>query len=320
MTSVTDSRTRIESAEASEDDAVADPVLESAGPEWADPPPPAGAGLSAATSAALMVGLVTVWFVLQLLFLGGISQGRAQDELYSQLREELAQAEAPVGGLIEPGQPVALMSIPRLSLHQVVIEGTASGDTLAGPGHRRDTPLPGQAGVSLVYGRASTHGAPFRDIAQLKRGDKITVVTGVGEAVFRVSGVRREGDPVPTTLAEGEGRLTLVSAESEVTGRLAAVAPESVVYVDADLTGEAFEAPGGRAASVPASERAMAADGSALPLLSLLLGILVVLAFAVVTLSRRMSTALVWVLATPLAITLAWLVTETAMRLLPNLM
>ena len=60
------------------------------------------------------------------------------------------------------GEPVALLSIPRLGISQVVVEGTASGDTLAGPGHLRDTVLPGQVGTSVVYGRAATYGAPVR--------------------------------------------------------------------------------------------------------------------------------------------------------------
>ena len=37
------------------------------------------------------------------------------------------------------------MQIPAIGLHDVVIvEGTDSGDLRDGPGHRRDTPLPGQ--------------------------------------------------------------------------------------------------------------------------------------------------------------------------------
>ena len=33
------------------------------------------------------------------------------------------------------------------------MEGTSSGTLMSGPGHRRDTPFPGQAGVSVIVGR-----------------------------------------------------------------------------------------------------------------------------------------------------------------------
>ena len=62
---------------------------------------------------------------------------------------------------------MALLSIPRLRISQVVVEGTASGDTLAGPGHLRKTVIPGQVGTSVVMGRAVTYGAPFGDLDQL---------------------------------------------------------------------------------------------------------------------------------------------------------
>jgi len=48
-----------------------------------------------------------------------------------------------------------------LNLSQVVVGGTSAGDLESAPGHRRDTALPGQVGVSLIYGRAVTFGAPF---------------------------------------------------------------------------------------------------------------------------------------------------------------
>ena len=49
----------------------------------------------------------------------------------------------------------------------VVVEGTTPGEPDAGPGHLRDTPLPGQAGVSVVFGRRATFGAPFASLPQL---------------------------------------------------------------------------------------------------------------------------------------------------------
>jgi sortase A len=176
--------------------------------------------------------------------------------------------------------------------------------------------LPGQAGTSVVYGRAATYGGPFADLTDLLPGDKIAVVSGQGRKVYRVLGVRRAGDPLPQPVADGVARLTLVTAEGS--GRLGPLAPDSVVYVDADAK-KGYPAPAGRAAAVPESEQAMARDASALPLLALMLALLVALTLGVIAARQRWSTALVWVVAAPLAIALAWATTDVVMRLLPNL-
>ena len=135
-----------------------------------------------------MLSVVCTWVVLQVLFLGGLSQERDQSALYQRFRGELAAATAPTGGTIAPGAPVALLVVPSLGLEQVVVEGTASGDLLAGPGHRRDTVLPGQTGVSLLYGRTRSYGAPFAKITSLQAGDQIVTQTAQGRSTFRVEG------------------------------------------------------------------------------------------------------------------------------------
>ena len=282
----------------------------------AGPPTTADSASSVLSTAFTMIAIVCLWMVAQLLFLGSISQHRAQDLLYHELRGDLAGATAPVGPVVPVGDPVALLTIPSIGLEQVVVEGTASGDLLAGPGHRRDTVLPGQAGTSVVYGRAATYGAPFADLTDLSAGDEIDVVGAQGSTTYTVLGVRRAGDPLPQPVAEGAGRLTLVTAEGS--GRLGAITPESAVYVDADAT-KAFPAPPGRPGAVPDSEKAMAADDGALPLLALCLALLLALTLGVVAARQRWSTVLVWVLASPLAIALSWASTDVVMRLLPNL-
>ncbi len=263
-----------------------------------------------------MVALVCLWTVLQLLVLGGLSHDRAQQFLYGEFRQQLAGSVAPVGPVVPVGDPVALMRIPAIGMEQVVVEGTASGDLLVGPGHRRDTVLPGQQGVSLVYGRGGTYGAPFGDITELVEGDVIVVVSGQGETRYSVTGVRRSGDPVPLPPVEGEGRLTLVTAEGS--GRLAGLTADTTVFVDASSP-DAFPAPPGRPTAVPESEQAMASDPGALPLLALCLALLVALTLAVVAARERWSLTVVWIVASPLAIAAAWLTTDTVMRLLPNL-
>lgn len=265
-----------------------------------------------------VVSLLAAWMFVQVLFLGGLSENRSQSILFTELRSQLAAATAPTGGVIEPGAPVALLRIPSLGRELVVVEGTASGDLLAGPGHRRDTPLPGQEGVSVVYGRARTYGAPFGDLTALKAGQTITALTQQGTATFRVDGVRRAGDPLLEPVVAGRGRLTLVTAEGS--GPLSGLTAGTTVLVDATLQGKAFVAPAGRPVTVPEAERAMASDASSLPLLALCLAGLMAVVAWVVAARRRWPTTLVWVVTAPVLGALAWVTTDVVMRLLPNLL
>ncbi|MBW0008697.1 MAG: class E sortase, partial [Pseudonocardiales bacterium] len=168
--------------------------------------------------AAQVLGIVAVLalsFLLELTLLGNLRHDHDQAQLASEFRSELANAVAPVGPLDQAskpwaaGTPVALLEIPRLGVREVVVEGTSSGTLMSGPGHRRDTPFPGQVGTSVIAGRRATYGAPFRSIGQLRAGDRVTVTTGQGRSSFVVLGVRHAGDPVPPALASGHGRLTL---------------------------------------------------------------------------------------------------------------
>jgi sortase A len=286
-------------------------------PKAQRPPGEVEEAVSLVSSAFTMAAILSLWFVLQAVLLGGISEARAQHLLYAQFRTELAAATAPTGPVVKPGRPVALVTVPKLGAMQVVVEGTGSGDLLAGPGHRRDTVLPGQQGVSLVYSRGSTYGAPFAGIGELQVGDQVISTTGQGRVVYKIVDIRRAGDalrPFPTGTTS---RLTITTTEGS--GPLSGLRASSVVYVDAEAP-KGLPAPTGRPAQVPKSEQAMATDRGALPVLVLALALLVACTLAISAARRRWSAALVWVVATPVALALAWFTTDTVMRLLPNLL
>ncbi len=279
--------------------------------------------LSLASSAFTVIALVCGWMLLQMLLLGGVAEQRSQDLLYSTYREQLAAATAPTGALdykgdpLEPGAPVALLTIPALDLTQVVVSGTSSGDLLDGPGHMRTTSLPGQAGVSVVMGRARTYGGPFGDLGALVPGDHITVQNAQGEVDYTVQDVRQAGDPLPQPLSGKESRLTLVSATGS--GFLSGLRAGDAMYVDA-VTTKAFPAGPLAGSALPESEQAMAGETAALPVLVLLLAVLALVVLAVSAALRRFRAPLVWVTAMPFVIALAWATTDQVVRLLPNLM
>ncbi len=285
------------------------------------PRPPRSAmsdGATVAFGAVVVLAIVAAWLLVQVLVLGGLSQSRAQTVLRGEIRQQLAAQTAPLGGAIDPGSAVALLTIPTLGLSQTVVEGTAPGDLMAGPGHRRDTVLPGQAGVSLLYGRSSTYGAPFRSVTSLRTGDGISVTTAQGEFVYRVDGVRRQGDPLPVPLAADGARLTLVTTEGQ--GGFAALSPSRTVYVDATIVGEPATGPAGRPAAVPDAEKALGTDRGVLPVLALALtGLLLAVAALTALRLRGVPGRVLWVVGLPVVTALGWLVSDVAVQLLPNL-
>lgn len=271
--------------------------------------------VSVVSTSLTVLAVVVAWFLAQLMLLGGIEQGRAQDRLYDEFRGQLAAGTAPVGGIIAPGTPVAVMSIPSLGWEQVVTEGTSAGSMLKGPAHRRDTVLPGQAGVSLVYGRSSTFGRPFAPLLAGVAGTSMTVVTGQGTATYTLGAVRRAGDPMPAAPTGSASRLTLVTSDGS-----SALTPGDVVYVDATLQGDGFPAPPGRLNAIAPSEVAMAADRSVMPALALSLGALAAVTVGVLVARRRFGLARTWLVGAPVVLALAWLTADLATYLLPNLL
>jgi sortase A len=265
------------------------------------------------------VCLLSLWFVIYAVLLTPFQENHQQVTLYSQLREDLAQQTAPLGGEIAPGTPVTLLTARSIGVvDNVVVEGTASGDLMSGPGHKRDTVLPGQAGVSVVYGRAGLFGGPFGALASAKPGDEITAITGQGTFIYVVTGLRRAGDPFPAPLAQGGSRLTLVSADSH--GRFGALHPEGTLYVDAILTGQSQPSPPGKPVAVPKSEQAMQGDPNAFLPLALALPLLIGAVIVAVWARNRWGGWQTWLVGVPLVLAALWAVSQAAVQLLPNLL
>jgi LPXTG-site transpeptidase (sortase) family protein len=273
--------------------------------------------------AALIVVLVlSVSLILELLVVSGLQQRASQQRLFDSFRSQLALGTAPTGPkgfqdeVLALGDPVAYLEVPTIGLRQVVVEGTTPGALFDGPGHRRDTPLPGQEGVSIVMGRRAAFGGPFSRISELRAGDPIRITTGQGSFEYEVLGVRRDGDPVPELPEAGESRVMLATADG------AAFVPNGVLRVDADLTTEAI---GGSAlligpGSLPAEEELMASDAGTLYALVLWLQLLVVLVAAAIWAWHRWHRAKAWVVFLPPVMLVGLLVSNEAARLVPNLL
>ncbi|MGH3695424.1 MAG: sortase [Pseudonocardiaceae bacterium] len=297
------------------------PGAERTPPPVADKAPGSRPEYRLTSQVLAIVAVLMLSFYIELTVLGGLRHDRDQTRLATEFRNQLANATTPVGPFddaakpLVTGTPVALLEIPQLRLREVIVEGTSSRTLISGPGHRRDTPLPGQAGTSVITGRRATYGGPFRSIDQLRAGDRFTVITGQGASTFAVLGVRRAGNPVPPTLSRGHGRLTLVTTDGP------ALAPIDTLRVDAELVSDAQPRPAQLPSQVlPAADAAMAGDSSALwgvvGWSVLLLGA----AIATVWVRFRTGPWQAWVIGLPVLVTLGLVVTDEIAAMLPNLL
>lgn len=156
--------------------------------------PPRLGSLIAIWAVVVVVALGLVLYMLEPLF-----QQRTQRALLDQYRAAIEQSTFQAEGLAgieipkkapEPGSPVAILEIGRLSLQQVVVEGVSPSATADGPGHVPGTAGPGQPGNSAIVGRRAMYGGPFNTVGQLVDGDEILVSTTQGESVYKVTRVR----------------------------------------------------------------------------------------------------------------------------------
>jgi len=191
------------------------------------------------------VGLLLILFFVHQFWMSGISESRAQQLLLGQLQQD-ARSSGAAGGITSgqqsgvltgnegktggaptkpkaqaepappaPGDPVALMQIPSLHLEAVVVEGTSGAQLTKGPGHFRNTVMPGQKGNSAIAGKRTTYGAPFSKLGDLQPGDQIQTTTTSGVFRYQVEGKSKtvesgQRDPLrPTSTA----RLTLITSD-----------------------------------------------------------------------------------------------------------
>jgi sortase A len=76
---------------------------------------------------------------------------------------------------LQEGHAIGRIKIDRIGLDIVVVQGTDTASLEKGPGHYRNTPIPGQPGTVAIAGHRTTYLAPFRHIDQIEDGDEIRV-------------------------------------------------------------------------------------------------------------------------------------------------
>jgi sortase A len=138
-------------------------------------------------------GLTLVWQEPLSAGYGAFEQGKAEDQLNDLESQYPSPTDlAAIAGVngsaakariladrfgphLQEGHAIGRIKIDRIGLDMVVVQGTDTASLQKGPGHYKNTPLPGQPGTVAIAGHRTTYLAPFRHIDRINPGDEIRV-------------------------------------------------------------------------------------------------------------------------------------------------
>ncbi len=301
------------------------PAAKADGAGTATDPTAAASGVSPARSwswpqprhVAMVVGAIVMGFVVYLFLVSPLLYNRAQGALTSRLQVALSQANA--GGVPrDPGRgdPIGFIDARRLGLSAVMVEGARQGQLADGPGHVRGTPLPGQLGVSIVAGRRAAFGSPFASLHSAREGDEVVLTTPRGTLNYTVVTATIVPDrPASVLAAARDGADATGSRLALVTSDPWGVAAERIVVV-ATLSGPPV--PGGSTSDAMATEE-LDPDRQPGSLAALTLWSILLVAALLATSRARGAwrSPAVFLLAAPVVASLAMVLYDSAIAVLP---
>ncbi|MEA2368009.1 MAG: sortase [Thermoleophilaceae bacterium] len=114
---------------------------------------------------------------------------------------------------VPDGEALGRIKIDKLRVHYVFVQGTNDFALRKGPGHYHgNTLLPGQGGTVGIAGHRTTYEAPFRELDQLKAGDRVSLTMPYGEFTYQVTGHRIVPADYRLAFASAEGERLVLSA------------------------------------------------------------------------------------------------------------
>jgi len=125
---------------------------------------------------------------------------------------EIARAAAAFRRRAHQGDPIGWISIPRIGLHVIGVNGTDSESLRKGPGRYLGSFMPGEGRLVYIAGHRTTYLAPFARIDELGSGDRVTITTPYAMFVYSVAGHRVVAANDLSVLASGGGEELVLQA------------------------------------------------------------------------------------------------------------
>ncbi|WP_231644807.1 class E sortase [Sciscionella sediminilitoris] len=165
------------------------------GPPRTPAPPAHGSGRGGGGARILRVlgellvtlGVIVLLFVFYEVYVTDWFSAQKQRQVTERLEQQWQNNRGNGLGPLD-GQAFARLYIPALGpdYHFSVVQGTNAKDLEAGPGHYRDTAMPGQRGNFAIAGHRVGRGAPFNDLDLVQSCDAIVVETADHWYVYRM--------------------------------------------------------------------------------------------------------------------------------------
>ncbi|HZQ92112.1 MAG TPA: class D sortase [Terriglobales bacterium] len=123
--------------------------------------------------------------------------------------QEQQQSSAATSTAMPVARALTRLSIPKINLDAVVVDGTSRKQLLIGPGHVSSTAWPGEPGNAVITAHRDTF---FRHIYELDRGDVIELRRGGNTYKYAVTGKRVvDPDDVSVLKPTRDPELTLIT-------------------------------------------------------------------------------------------------------------
>jgi sortase A len=134
---------------------------------------------------------------------------RSQQKLEAEWERQAASMNTPGQAVISPDQMLTRVVIPKIGLDAIVVEGASRKDLSEGPGHMKQTAMPGETGNAVITAHRDTF---FRHIYELVKGDQIQVRRSGRVFTYEVTGKKIVlPDDISVIRQTSDPRLTLIT-------------------------------------------------------------------------------------------------------------
>ena len=91
---------------------------------------------------------------------------------------------------LKQGEAVGRLRLPTLDVSEIVVNGTDTASLKRGPGRYLGTAMPGEGELVYIAGHRTTYGAPFADITELSKGDRVFIELPYATFEYAITGHR----------------------------------------------------------------------------------------------------------------------------------